>query len=131
MSLLFVYGTLMRAYGNEKIHRPLFLYATFLGTAFCEGKLYEIDGYPGMVISNDGLVQGELYQIDDEELLFDILDEYEGFDIDNPASSEYIRDRLTVQLKDGEEKAWVYVYNWAVEERKRILSGDYTKKGSI
>lgn len=132
MSFLFVYGTLMRAYGNEKVHRPLFLYAEYLGKARCAGKLFEIDGYPGLVVSKESTVYGELYQIHDSERLFDILDEYEGYDANKPTSSEYIRKELLIEMIEGDRKemAWVYVYNWAVDETKSVLSGDYTKKGS-
>jgi gamma-glutamylcyclotransferase (GGCT)/AIG2-like uncharacterized protein YtfP len=133
MAFLFVYGTLMRAYGDKKVHAPLSLYAEYVGLATCHGRLYEIDGYPGLVISDEAEVCGELYQVHHSKQLFEILDEYEGYDKANSESSEYIRQIVPVCLKeDGREvSAWIYVYNWRVEERKRIYSGDYTKKGSI
>ena len=133
MAFLFVYGTLMRAYGDKKVHAPLSLYAEYVGFATCHGKLYEIDGYPGLVVSKEEQVLGELYQIQDTKPLFRLLDEYEGYDEADRESSEYIRQIVPVCLKeDGiEVSAWIYVYNWRVEERKRIYSGDYTKKGSI
>lgn len=132
MAFLFVYGTLMRAYGDSKVHAPLSLYTEYIGLATCHGRLYEIDGYPGLVISGETKVCGELYQVRDFKQLFEILDEYEGYDEASPKTSEYIRQVVSVRLADDgrEEKAWVYLYNWEVEEEKRIFSGDYTKKGS-
>jgi gamma-glutamylcyclotransferase (GGCT)/AIG2-like uncharacterized protein YtfP len=63
-------------------------------------------------------VAGEVYRLRDAERTLAILDRYEGAD--------FTRVTGDVLLDIGEQApAWVYVYNRPVDEKRRILSGDY------
>lgn len=128
-SYLFVYGTL-RSDSPKKspVKNVLHLYAEWWCKATIKGKLYEIDWYPGLVLSDnpDDIVLGEIFRITDEESLLARLDEYEGCTKDFPEPHEYSREKISVVTEDGETvEAWAYIYNWDVYEESRILSGDY------
>jgi len=51
-NLLFVYGTLMRGF-DHPMARLLSGSAEFIGEARCQGRLYLVKHYPGMVLSDD------------------------------------------------------------------------------
>jgi gamma-glutamylcyclotransferase (GGCT)/AIG2-like uncharacterized protein YtfP len=61
---LFVYGTLMRGF-DHPMAQLLSRSAEFLGEARCQGRLYLIKHYPGLVLSGDpaDVVFGELYRL--------------------------------------------------------------------
>ena len=60
--LLFVYGTLQ---SQGAAHHLLVGQATFLGSAWLQGRLYEVGGYPGAVLSDNPRerIHGELYRM--------------------------------------------------------------------
>ncbi|MCC5942161.1 MAG: gamma-glutamylcyclotransferase [Balneolaceae bacterium] len=128
-SFLFVYGTLRSGSPKKSpVKNVLHLYAEWWSRAVMQGKLYEIDWYPGVVQSDnpDDIVVGEIFRIVDETTLLARLDEYEGCSEDFPKPHEYQRKKISVQTEDGENvMAWVYLYNWEVYEESRIESGDY------
>ena len=61
---LFVYGTLMRGF-DHPMAKLLSQAADFLGPARCQGRLYLVKHYPGLVLSDDHteIVFGELYRL--------------------------------------------------------------------
>jgi gamma-glutamylcyclotransferase (GGCT)/AIG2-like uncharacterized protein YtfP len=125
--LLFVYGTLRRGFVNP-IRDLLEENARRVSKASLRGKLYEIDGYPGAKLSDDpdDLVYGEVYIITDRDVLFSILDNYEESSAHYPHPQEYERKKVWITLQNGEKKkAWAYLYNWKLNGRVRIFSGDY------
>ena len=63
--LLFAYGTLMRGY---RLHRVLARGATYLTEGHVRGALLDLGRYPGLV-DGRGRVRGEVYRLDDPELL--------------------------------------------------------------
>src|SRR4030088_3812418 len=68
---LFVYGTLMRGF-DHPMAKLLSRSADFIGEARCQGRLYLVKHYPGLVLSDDPdeVVFGELYRLKgDAELL--------------------------------------------------------------
>ena len=126
---LFVYGTL-RSDSPKKspVKKALNLIAERWCKASVKGKLYEIDWYPGLVLSDNphDAVTGEIFRITDDESLFTRLDEYEGCFEGFPEPHEYRREKVSVVTEDGETvAAWAYLYNWDVYEESRIHSGDY------
>jgi gamma-glutamylcyclotransferase (GGCT)/AIG2-like uncharacterized protein YtfP len=123
---LFVYGTLMRPFAHP-MHRVLEKYAHFVAQAKVRGQLYEIDGYPGLILTNmNAFVEGELYKIDDEKSLFTQLDRYEECSADFPEPHEYERIVVEIFLEDGGmTNAWLYRYNHPVDPAKLISSGRF------
>ena len=61
---LFVYGTLMRGF-DHPMAQLLSRGADFIGEARCQGRLYLVKHYPGLVLSDDpaDVVFGELYRL--------------------------------------------------------------------
>jgi gamma-glutamylcyclotransferase (GGCT)/AIG2-like uncharacterized protein YtfP len=55
------------------------------------------------------------------------LDEYEEFDPESAEKSLFVREHVTVKLKDKEITSYAYLYNKPVDSKKRIASGDYLK----
>ena len=113
---LFVYGTLMRGYGNN----VLLSEARFLGVASVKGSLYGF-GVPGFdpVPKGKGIVFGELYEVEEGPVL-ERIDALEGH------PHHYIRERVSCTLHTGaKDEAEVYVYPRASKHGEFIPSGRY------
>jgi gamma-glutamylcyclotransferase (GGCT)/AIG2-like uncharacterized protein YtfP len=124
--LLFVYGTLMRGF-DHPMAKLLSRSAEFIGGARCQGRLYLVKHYPGLVLSDDtnDVVFGELFRLHTPEASLITFDDYEGCSPD-VASPQYLRQLLPVTLDDGTvSEAWTYVYNRPVAKLKRIESGRF------
>ena len=124
---LFVYGTL-RQNSNHKMSELLRRYANFVGNGSYQGKLYQVDYYPGVVPSDNPQdhVQGEVYQLIDADKLFAQLDEYEECSRHFPRPTEYIRCKQNVTLTTGEiMSVWIYLFNRATTGLQLIESGDF------
>ncbi len=126
---LFVYGTL-----RTDISRPV--NSDLLGEttdrvekATMQAALYDIGEYPGLILSADpsDRVIGEVFHIKPGQTkrLLDQLDRYEGMSSANDVRGQYRREIREVNCNDGRLSAWVYVYNWPIENLVRIDSGDY------
>lgn len=119
---LFVYGTLLNKY-RSNLTNVIAHCAQYIGEGYMHGRLYEVDGYPGMIpsITDDDRVIGEVYAVDFPETLFRILDQYEQCSPEYPEPHEYVRKRLPA-YKDGVffVEAWVYLYNWDVSSLNRL-----------
>ena len=105
---LFVYGTLKIETHllNEMVGSSGY---RFLGKATISGKKLSGTPYPAVVKTNSGeRVYGELIQLTPFKAAIHLLDEYEGFDPNDPKGSLYIRERVHVDLDDGlTADAWV------------------------
>jgi gamma-glutamylcyclotransferase (GGCT)/AIG2-like uncharacterized protein YtfP len=113
--LLFTYGTLMRGYG---LHRVMARGTTLLGPGSVRGGLLDLGRYPGLV-EGAGRVKGELYRLDDPELL-PILDREEGYNFE--------RRRAVVTLDGGRRaRAWIYRYRGSRQRATPITDGDYRR----
>lgn len=117
--LLFVYGSLMKGFGN---HGQL-AGVRFVRRAMVRGfELYDLGAFPAMVERGDGHVHGELYDVDIATL--DRLDRFEG------CPSLY--QRRLVTTTEGETNpwpVWTYVYNRDVRPETRIRSGKWRVRG--
>jgi gamma-glutamylcyclotransferase (GGCT)/AIG2-like uncharacterized protein YtfP len=111
---VFVYGTLMR--GGR--YHGLLARARHLGAARTTSgyRLYDLGPYPAMIREGDGVVTGELYEVDAATLVE--LDRLEGH------PDLYLRQ--TVEL-DGGEVVTTYLFVDATELRRSpvILSGNW------
>jgi gamma-glutamylcyclotransferase (GGCT)/AIG2-like uncharacterized protein YtfP len=124
---LFVYGTLMRGF-DHPMARLLSANAQFLGEATCRGRLYLVEHYPALVLSEDPTetVFGELYRLHERDALLREFDMYEACGEGFAMPTEYVRDMLTITLADGTAgEAWTYIYNWPVKNLPRIESGRF------
>ncbi len=123
---LFVYGTLLSKLGHS-MHQVMKQDARYIGPATYQGRMYLVSGYPGVVASDDAAdrVSGEVYELTDPDLAFDMLDVYEGCEASRP---EFKRTAVTVQLDDGREiDSWIYMFDQPVEGRERIVSGSFVR----
>jgi gamma-glutamylcyclotransferase (GGCT)/AIG2-like uncharacterized protein YtfP len=127
---LFVYGTLMRSF-DHPMAKLLSRSAEFSGEARCQGRLYLVKHYPGLVLSNDpgDVVVGELYRLRQPNELLREFDMYEACGEGFAEPTEYIRQMLPVILDDGAaSQAWTYLYNWPVAHLPRIASGRFMER---
>ena len=137
---LFVYGTLMRGF-DHPMAQLLSRSADFIGEARCQGRLYLVKHYPGLVLSGDpaDMVFGELYRLRSPAELLREFDMYEACGEGFAQPTEYVRQRLSVTSDDGAagqawtsqawtSEAWTYVYNWPVAHLPRIASGRFMER---
>jgi len=117
---VFVYGTLMSGLQREE---ALFN-SQFLGTGHIDGNLYDLGNYPGLKDGHSKIF-GELYEINLPTLEY--LDQIEGYFVDQPEKSLYIRRAITVKKETDKESyiAETYFYNLPIDESTRIVTGDY------
>lgn len=123
-SYLFVYGTLLQDFNNA-ISRFLTEQATFVAKGYFNGKLFEVDNFPGAILTNveSEKVFGSLYKISDSHKTFEVLDAYEGV-----ADGLYKRLLVEAYLDSGNSvKTWAYIFNHSTKHLKQISSGDYLK----
>lgn len=127
---LFVYGTLMRGF-DHPMAQLLSRSAEYLGEARCQGRLYLVKHYPGLVLSDDphDVAFGELYRLRAPDELLREFDMYEACGEGFKAPTEYVRQMLPV-ARDGHaaEQAWTYIYNWPVAGLPRIESGRFLER---
>jgi gamma-glutamylcyclotransferase (GGCT)/AIG2-like uncharacterized protein YtfP len=124
---LFVYGTLMRGF-DHPMAQLLSRAADFVGPARCQGRLYLVKHYPGLVLSDDpeDVVYGELFRLRAPQELLREFDMYEACGEGFAEPTEYIRQMLRVARDDrSSDEAWTYVYNWPVTGLPRIASGRF------
>lgn len=95
-----------------------------------QGRLYQLDGYPGAIISgcDNDKVYGEVYRLTEAGLALKRLDEYEECSDQFPEPHEYRRKKLPVRFLDGHSiAAWVYVFNHDVTGLEQIQSGHFRR----
>lgn len=141
VDLIFVYGTLRRELGHP-MHRVLAQHSRYAGKATFPGRMFELDGYPGVVPDQAGRVLGEVYRFRAPQPLLTLLDRYEGCNNMGKVSRDagipgavpgnpedlYRREIHTITAEDGEAlEAWIYLYNHPVQEQREIPDGDYLK----
>lgn len=116
------YGSLMAGFGAL---RDLGVAGDFEFVSACRlrGRLFDLGQYPGVIECGDDLVTGELYRIKNLRGLA-VLDEYEGFDPEEPERSPFFRSAVVLADPAGVE-SWMYFYRWPVAESQRVASGDW------
>jgi len=127
---LFVYGTLMRGF-DHPMAQLLSRSADFIGEARCQGRLYLVKHYPGLVLSDHpaDVVFGELYRLRAPDELLREFDMYEACGEGFAEPTEYVRQMLPVTSEGRSvDEAWTYIYNWPVAQLSRIVSGRFLEK---
>lgn len=122
---LFVYGTLKKGFTNDYA-QYLHSNSSFVSTGFFHGLLYNVGGYPGALFSGGGQekVFGEVFKLNQAEMIFTKLDGYEEIDL-NSATSEYTRKVIPVYSNKERIDCWVYLYNQPIDDFDLIPSGNY------
>lgn len=121
---VFVYGTLRMGHGNNHLLHK----AKFLGEATTNGLMYSMGYIPFVSLkhkSNENIVHGEVYEIDED--ILQRLDRLEGYYPARPDHSFYNRSLVSTSLGDA------YIYHIDHDtDRNRIEGGDWVKymKGS-
>jgi len=100
-------------------HRFLGPRAVFLAEGRVRGVLLDLRHYPGLV-AGEGSVKGELYRLDDPEVL-PAIDREEGYNFDR---------RLTavVRADGGRARAWIYWYRGPRDRARIIPEGDWRSR---
>ncbi|MEO6098326.1 MAG: gamma-glutamylcyclotransferase family protein [Fibrobacteria bacterium] len=151
-SLLFAYGTLMLATGIPAVDAAMRDAGKSLGRGWINGLLFDLGDYPGAVpgtVAGGGTgdvgrepelrtkpvvveeaapkVWGHLLLLNNPAALFSVIDPYEGFDASDPGGSEFVRSETRVFLPalDRWFSSQVFWYNFAIDRKARIGSGDY------
>jgi gamma-glutamylcyclotransferase (GGCT)/AIG2-like uncharacterized protein YtfP len=121
MTHLFIYGTLMPGLRLEaEMHG-----ARFVCAAQVPGCLVDVGRYPGF-LTGEGLVTGEVYEVDDAHLAR--LDGVEGVVPGDRAASQYWREVVTVLSGPLQgQPVQTYVYNRPVDGCAPIPHGDYRR----
>ncbi|MDF1588113.1 MAG: gamma-glutamylcyclotransferase [Gammaproteobacteria bacterium] len=122
---IFVYGTL-RQETVTSMSQHLRQQCDFISTGQLQAQLFEVDGYPGAIISesaNDKVI-GDVYR--GQHSFLQQLDRYEECSDDFAPPHDYIRQLHSVILTNGDSvSAWVYIFNRDVSNLFHIQSGDY------
>lgn len=108
-SLVFVYGTLRR----DEVNHHLLESARYRGKHITEPcyKMVDLGAYPGVVKRGRTRIQGEVYEVSQEEMA--TLDRLEGYPTD------YTRELIPTPWG----RAWIYLYRGSLRDRKRIAGG--------
>lgn len=123
--LVFFYGTLMshfRRPGRVNLDR----YLQTVGRGWIQGALFDLGIYPAAIPATDGRIWGEVHQMLDVTTVLRDLDAIEGYSMNEPDSSLYVREETPVVFGDRPPAlAWAYFYNAPLGGAQRIVSGDY------
>jgi gamma-glutamylcyclotransferase (GGCT)/AIG2-like uncharacterized protein YtfP len=121
MNRLFIYGTLLPGLRLEAQMQG----ARFVGAAQVPGRLVDVGCYPGF-LQGDGLVTGEVYDVDDAHLAR--LDTVEDMVPGDRVASQYWREVVTVAGGPLQgQPVQTYVYNRSVDDCTPIAHGDYRR----
>lgn len=125
---LFVYGTLMTSAKGElgkEQRRRLRREATLLGSATVLGRLYDLGGYPGVVLTGDegAIVHGELFELKEPEATFFWLDPYEDVSLGGSPSGLYRRVTTVAVINDERVPCWIYELTKATRGMKALPQG--------
>jgi len=127
--LLFVYGTLRRGFAHHKLLRRL--RACYAGEATVQARLLDLGDFPGTLPSQDSRkrVVGELYRLPNPTRALVVLDHFEGYRPEEPASGLFLRAVTSAKCANSEtEQAWIYWLNRRPARARLIPSGDYARK---
>ena len=125
---LFAYGTLLTGALDPAIDRLLARDAVSLGPARLRGRLHDQGGYPGMLETGHGWIQGELLEFANPSRALAQLDHYEGYNPGRPRAGDFIRELRQVETGSVMRDAWVYVLNThRVRPGPRISDGNWRR----
>ena len=122
---MFVYGTLMKDFGNERVI-SMFPHENYKAKV-SNKEMYSVHGaFPALVEGNHEYF-GELIVFGDgvdHDHLYDNMDHLEGYRASDPASSMYLRVPVTVEVDGEQVNTEVYLWNrptdnlWYIDPEK-------------
>lgn len=122
---IFTYGTLMRGQRSHDLLAPRVRRA-HPSAHVVRASLIHIDWYPGLILSDEGFVHGELYELDDVAATLQELDSYEDFSGYDDQDSLYRRSLVSALTNGGSTLAWTYIYLGDADAFPLIPSGRWT-----
>lgn len=122
MEKVFVYGTLLKGFGNNHLLDD----SKFLGNDTVLGSLWEVSVFPGFHSAGDKEIHGEVWEVNRHTL--ERLDRLEGFLSENNPHNMY--NRIKVKTIKHVEDVWIYEWNMNLAEiisykYNEILTGNY------
>jgi gamma-glutamylcyclotransferase (GGCT)/AIG2-like uncharacterized protein YtfP len=120
--LFFVYGTLRQ--GDDNDITRLSPAPRLIGTAQIRGTMYHLGAYPGVTLSGEGQIVGEVYAVSAE-----LEAKLDAIESEYPAQSdEYAKREIDVHVAGRMQRCHVYEINPAYVAGKPIVaSGDWVK----
>lgn len=117
----FVYGTLKRGWGNNRILQQSST-AQFIEEAVTEPKfnLYHLGGFPGVTENGETAVHGEIWSVQDVETKRR-LDMLEGYRKEDPTGGLY--NKKTIKINNKQVN--IYLINRYNNEKNIIKSGKW------
>lgn len=121
--VLFVYGSLTE--GQVHFGRiQNFIESIEAGTT--KGALYRNKvGFPVLTLEGADRIQGQVVTLKDSCLLVGLLDQFYGYNEQDPAKSNFLRENIFIQTTTGVKSAWVYALN----PERRPLGLEYIENG--
>jgi len=93
----FFYGTLMSGF-ERRTRLGLDAELTYRGRGWIHASLYDLGLYPAAVPDEDSRVWGEVFELKDPAAVLEAIDEIEGYSVDHPDTSLYVRRHVPVHL---------------------------------
>jgi gamma-glutamylcyclotransferase (GGCT)/AIG2-like uncharacterized protein YtfP len=129
LNRVFVYGSLKEGEWNDRE-----IYSK--NRISCEkativGRIYAVASFPGVKLTGDGVVHGEVHTYPEEKLekVQRAMDSLEGY-VEGRGQNFYDRRVVKATLESGEVvDAWVYEFGRDVYKEIEILSGEW-KEGT-
>lgn len=110
---IFVYGTLRPAMAPPEMKHIVERWKP-VGSATVLGQLLDLGDYTGAVLdaNTSSRIIGEVFELPNDPAMLAELDEYEGFEPDEPETSLFCRVKADVKLASGgNQSCWLYVHN--------------------
>lgn len=110
---IFVYGTLRPAMAPPEMKHIVERWKP-VGSATVLGQLLDLGDYTGAMLdaNTSSRIIGEVFELPNDPAMMAELDEYEGFEPDEPDTSLFCRVKADVKLASGViQPCWMYVYN--------------------
>lgn len=121
----FVYGTLKRGYGNNRIlqQSPT---AQFIEEGVTEAKfnLYHLGGFPGVTENGETAIHGEIWEVSDDYTK-QRLDMLEGYRKDAPTEGLY--NKKTIKVNDKDVNIYILNRTNYITETNKITTGKWER----
>ncbi len=117
MEHLFIYGEVYRV-KEHPVNHLLRAYGREVEKATCPGEVKTISAGEALLENGPGSITGMIFEIDNPEEAFRILDLSMGYDPARELMSQYIRKTAIVKTESGKELiVWVYFYNGRISQK--------------